>query len=145
MADFEVHQIDHVELFVPDQRAAAAWYERILGLRVLDDFAHWADGGPLMVVTPRAHTKLALFEGEPLDTPARGAFRRVAFQTDGAGFAAFLDRLDDLDLRSESGNRVTRDDWVDHGEAMSIYFSDPWHHRFEITTYETARARQLIG
>ena len=41
MADFQVRQIDHVELFVPDQREAAAWYARVFGLRVLDEFEHW--------------------------------------------------------------------------------------------------------
>ena len=97
------------------------------------------------MVTAQADTKLALFEGEPIRTAARGSFRRVAFQTDAKGFAAFLDRLEELDLESERGKPVTRDDWVDHGAALSIYFSDPWHHRFEITTYETASARQLLG
>ncbi len=145
MAKFEVRQIDHVELFVPDQRAAAAWYERVLGLRVLDELADWAQGGPLMVTTAHAHTKLALFEGEPLKTRAQGAFRRVAFQVDAPGFAAFIDRLPKLELQSETGRPVTGTDWVDHGAALSIYFSDPWLHRFEITTYETNRARKLLA
>lgn len=32
MAAFRVEQIDHVELFVPDRREAAAWYGRTFGL-----------------------------------------------------------------------------------------------------------------
>lgn len=74
MSGFKVQQIDHVELFVPDQRIAAGWYARVFGMRVLTELEHW----------------------------------------------------------------------VDHGAALSIYFVDPWHHRFEITTYETARTHALL-
>ena len=63
MSGFKVQQIDHVELFVPDQRIAAAWYARVFGMRVLTELEHWADGGPLIIATPKAQTKLALFEG----------------------------------------------------------------------------------
>ncbi len=145
MGDFAVQQIDHVELFVPDQQAAAEWYARVLGVRVLDEYAHWVDGGPLMVVTANAQTKLALFLGEPLESPPRAAFRRVAFRVDAAGFAAFLGRLDGLDLVTETGAPVGSTDWIDHDAALSIYFVDPWHHRFEITTYETSPARALLA
>jgi len=145
MEPFAVEQIDHVEFFVPDQRAAADWYEEVLGLRAVPEFEHWADGGPLMLTTPSAGTKLALFEGDPVEATARAAFRRVAFRVDGAGFAAFLGRLDELHLETETGRRVGRNDYVDHGAAWSIYFVDPWGHRFEITTYEVDRAGELLA
>jgi len=144
MSAFEVQQIDHVELFVPDQRVAAEWYERVLGLRVIVEFEHWAADGPLMLTTPGAQTKLALFTGEPLESPPHAAFRRVAFRVDATGFVAFLDRLAELELTTERGATLARTDWVDHDAALSIYFVDPWHHRFEITTYEVARARELL-
>lgn len=144
MSAFEVEQIDHVELFVPDQRVAARWYERVFGMRVLAEYEHWADDGPLMLTTPSARTKLALFTGEPREALPRAAFRRVAFRVDAAGFVAFLDRLEELRLTTETGAALGRDDWVDHDAALSIYFVDPWHHRFEITTYETTRTRELL-
>lgn len=144
MSAFEVQQIDHVELFVPDQRVAAEWYGRVFGMKVIAEFEHWADSGPLMMTTPGAHTKLALFAGEPLESPPRAAFRRVAFRVDAEGFVAFLDRLAELELATESGDALRRDDRVDHGEALSIYFIDPWHHRFEITTYEVRRTHELL-
>ncbi|MCH8189345.1 MAG: hypothetical protein IIB66_11750 [Proteobacteria bacterium] len=55
-------------------------------------------------------------------------------------------RTDDLPHRVLVQVRgvLGRDDWVDHSEALSIYFVDPWHHRFEITTYETARTHALL-
>jgi len=48
---FKVDQIDHVELFVPDRREAARWYERTLGLAVLSQYEDWAEDphGPLMI------------------------------------------------------------------------------------------------
>ncbi len=144
MSGFTVEQIDHVELFVPDQRVAAQWYERVFGMRVLTEFEHWADDGPLMLTTPEAQTKLALFTGEPAESRPQASFRRVAFRVDAAGFVAFLNRLTELELKTETGATLDRDDWVDHDESLSIYFVDPWHHRFEITTYEIVRAHDLL-
>jgi len=46
-----VIRIDHVEMFVPDRRAAAKWYAGVLGLEVLEGYERWAEdpGGPLMI------------------------------------------------------------------------------------------------
>ena len=65
VARFRVLQIDHVELFVPDRREAADWYQRILGLEVVPEYQEWAavPGGPLMISSDDGNTKLALFEG----------------------------------------------------------------------------------
>jgi len=144
MSAFAVDQIDHVELFVPDQRAAARWYGRVFGMRVMTEFEHWAADGPLMLTTPEGQTKLALFTGEPLESAPHAAFRRVAFRVDATGFLAFLDRLAELELKTETSAVLGRDDWVDHDESLSIYFVDPWHHRFEITTYDVRRAHELL-
>lgn len=137
MPDFTVGPIDHVELFVPDRYAAAAWYGRVFGLSVVPAFEHWAEtvGGPLMISSDGGATKLALFEGEPPgDGPVTG-FQRVAFQVDGPGMLAFLARLDDLALMNRHGARLTRGQLVDHDRSWSIYFRDPWGNPFEITTY----------
>ncbi len=73
----------------------------------------------------------------------RAAFRRVAFRVDGPGFVDFLERLGDLGLERQGGELLTAAHTVDHGAALSIYFVDPWGHRFEITTYEPDRVREL--
>jgi catechol 2,3-dioxygenase-like lactoylglutathione lyase family enzyme len=64
---FAVDQIDHVELFVPDRYQAAEWYRRVLGLKVVAEYEHWASDprGPLMISSDGGHTKLALFQGTP--------------------------------------------------------------------------------
>jgi catechol 2,3-dioxygenase-like lactoylglutathione lyase family enzyme len=131
---FRVLQIDHVELFVPDQYEAAQWYEKVFGLKILPEFEHWAATGPLMISSDGGSTMLALFTGTP--TGADAGFRRVAFRVDAAGFLAFADRLTELDLTSMGGGRLTPDDVVDHEPSWSYYFTDPWGYPFEITTYD---------
>jgi len=125
---FKVLQIDHVELFVPDRYEAAKWYDRVLGLQIVPECEPWAaGGGPLMISSDGGSTKLALFEGEPAASAQTAAFRRVAFRVTAAGFAEFLERNPDL---------VTKTSVVDHQQAYSIYFDDPYGHQLEVTTYE---------
>jgi catechol 2,3-dioxygenase-like lactoylglutathione lyase family enzyme len=141
---FQVDQIDHVELFVPDRYEAARWYERVLGLRVVAEYEHWAqpDGGPLMIATPQGGTKLALFSGQPRGDRETAGFHRVAFRVDGQGFLRFLDRLPEVAVFDGRSKQLTRDAVVDHDLAFSIYFQDPYGHRLEITTYEHETVRK---
>jgi len=147
MSGFRVDQIDHVELFVPDRYEAAKWYERVFGLAIVRDFEHWAkyDTGPLMISSDGGSTKLALFTGTPQGERVTAGFHLVAFRVSGDGFLAFLDRLASLALIDHLGRDVTRDLVSDHGQAFSIYFNDPWGHRFEITTYDHEAIRKTIG
>ena len=136
---FKVLQIDHVELFVPDRYEAARWYERVLGLRIVPECEPWAvGGGPLMISSDEGSTKLALFEGKPDAGSQAAAFRRVAFRVTADGFAEFLRRLPELALLDSRNRPVVRDSVVDHQQAYSIYFNDPWTHQLEVTTYEYA-------
>ena len=139
MSGFRVDRLDHVELFVPDRLEAASWYARVLGLEIVPEYRFWSEdpGGPLMVSSDGGRTKLALFEGPSEPGVGLGAgFRRVAFTVDGAGFLTFVRTLESLELANDRGERVTRAQVVDHELAFSIYFSDPWGHRFEVTTYD---------
>jgi catechol 2,3-dioxygenase-like lactoylglutathione lyase family enzyme len=149
---FRVHQIDHVELYVPDRHAAAAWYRDVLGLEILDAYADWAENpdGPLMISPDGGSTKLALFTGEPRGDRPTAGFHLVAFRTDAAGLLDFLDRLDHgtLVLRDAEGRPVSSADLRDHAHAWSLYFCDPWGHRLELTTYDhdaVVAARQPHG
>ena len=135
---FHVDQIDHVELFVPDRREAAEWYEETLGLRIVEEFESWADDprGPLMIATPRGGTKLALFTGEPQGDRPTAGYHLVAFRVSGESFLQFLDSLAERELVDHDGRKVGKGNAKDHGKAFSVYFSDPYGHRLEITTYE---------
>jgi len=140
-------QIDHVELFVPDRHEAARWYHDALGLEILDGYREWADDprGPLMISSDGGATKLALFTGEPQGRKPTAGFHLVAFRLGAADFLAFLDRLPALQLGDHRGREVTRDLAVDHDKSFSLYFSDPWGHRLELTTYEHAAVRAALA
>lgn len=136
---FKVLQIDHVELFVPDRYEAARWYERVLGLRIVPECEAWAvDAGPLMISSDEGNTKLALFEGQPAASPHTAAFRRVAFRVTAKGFAEFLRLLPELALTDAGHHAVMSASVIDHQQAYSIYFSDPYGHLLEVTTYDYA-------
>jgi catechol 2,3-dioxygenase-like lactoylglutathione lyase family enzyme len=137
MSSFQVEQIDHVELFVPDRYTAARWYEQALGLRILKEHEHWAGpGGPLMISSNGGGTMLALFEGQPRGSWPTAGHHRVAFRVSGAGFLQFLEHVREIPVHSESGEPVSHLPPVDHGKAFSVYFCDPYGNRFEVTSYE---------
>lgn len=135
--------IDHVELFVPDRRAAAEWYARVLGCRPLGGTEQWAahPDGPLMISPDGGRTKLALFTGEPQGNRITAGFHRVAFGASATEWLAFVDRLEDL--HAKEGGTAPRT--VDHGGAWSVYFSDPYGHHLEVTTYDAEAVRQRRG
>ena len=147
MNAFGAAQIDHVELFVPDRREAAAWYRRVLGLEILPEYQEWAADprGPLMISSDAGRTKLALFEGQPQGPRPTAGFHVVAFRVDAAGFLEFLGRLGGLQLRDDRDGPVTSESAVDHGQAYSVYFSDPYGHRLEVTSYEHDALRTALA
>lgn len=143
---FQVDQIDHVELFVPDRHEAARWYGKVLGLVVVPEYEHWAKDsqGPLMISSDGGSTKLALFRGTSQGPRETAGFHLVAFRVRAPSFIRFLERLPDLDLTDHRGRRVTSELVVDHERAFSIYFSDPFGHRLELTTYDYEETRRRI-
>jgi catechol 2,3-dioxygenase-like lactoylglutathione lyase family enzyme len=141
-----VLQIDHVELFVPNRHEAARWYQRVLGLEILPEYRDWAADprGPLMISSDGGRTKLALFEGQPGAPGPTSGFHLVAFRVDGDGFVEFLQRLEDLQLRDHRNGIVTSASVSDHEKAYSVYFSDPYGHRLEVTTYDYETTRMAL-
>ena len=72
------------------------------------------------------------------------AFSRVAFRVTGRGFAEFLGRLPALALKGTQQQLVTAASVVDHQQAYSIYFDDPWGHLLEVTTYDYDEAKAFL-
>ena len=142
----KVVALDHVELFVPDRFEAASWYQRTLGLEIVEECRPWADNpqGPLMISSDGGITKLALFTGTPQGARETAGFHRVAFVADGKGFLAFLERLPGLALQDHQARPVRADAAVDHQAAYSIYFCDPYGHRLEVTTYDYDAVRAAL-
>lgn len=134
---FRVQQVDHIELYVPDQYEAARWYERVLGLEIVPDAEFWAEeGGPLMLSSDGGSTKLALFQGDPPSFVPPTGFQRVAFRVTGDGLFQFLSVVEDQAVFTNRGEPVHRLEIVDHDVSYSVYFCDPYGNRYEVTTYE---------
>ena len=132
---------------MPDRWEAAGWYRRVLGLNIVREYEHWANDpkGPLMISSDAGSTKLALFEGLPQGSRETAGFHLVAFRVGATAFMRFVNSLADLDLVNHLGERVTSKSVVDHTAAFSIYFSDPYGHRLELTTYEYEQAKQELA
>ena len=146
MTTFRIEQIDHVEVFVPDRRQAAKWYEETLGLQVVAGYEHWSEDprGPLMISCDGGATKIALFTGEPQGDRPTAGWHLLAFRVDAAGMRAFVRHAGSLGLRDSRNNPMAESSVVDHGKAFSIYFSDPWGHRLEVTTYDSEAVRRWL-
>lgn len=144
---FQVDQIDHVELFVTDRRRAADWYGLVLGLEAVPQHEHWAEDprGPLMISSDGGRTMLALFHGQPQGSRDTAGFHRVAFRVGATRFLEFLARLPELGLTDHGERPVTVDSVVDHAQAYSLYFCDPYGHRLELTTYEHEAVKAGLG
>ena len=139
---FIVQRLDHISVLVPDRQEAAQWYQRVFGLKPLHgrvfDLAVSMPDGPLFLGSDDDlnSVKVALLVGEPLGDHAPIGVTRVAFGVDAASFLLFLDRLDELALVNDKGERVTRDHIVDQWIGWSLFFNDPYGNRFELDTYD---------
>jgi catechol-2,3-dioxygenase len=115
--------VDHLHVNVGSWSEAEEWYLSILGFKRVDALMGWAvKNGPLTIENPDGTIHLALFESENPETTSV-----IAFGATGEEFLKWKTHLEDHGLKL----RVT-----DHKLAYSLYFSDPWQNKHEITTYE---------
>jgi catechol 2,3-dioxygenase-like lactoylglutathione lyase family enzyme len=142
--DFKVEAIDHIHVYVADQRAAAAWHRRVLGLEIVKEFEDWATDGPLTISSDGGRTSLALFNAAP-ETLQSARRQTIAFRVGGAGFIAFLKRLDTLEVTGAYVRPLRSGDVVDHKHSFSVYFSDPDGNPYELTSYDYDFIRERLG
>lgn len=125
--------IDHIHVDVADREAAQRWYAEVLGLLPVDHLKSWAtDGGPLTLGNANGAIHIALFE-----RPAQSRRSTIALS---CGAAAFVEWQ--RHLSATFGKPVAP---VDHALSWSLYFSDPDGNPYEITSYEYAGVRALLG
>ncbi|MEM6933856.1 MAG: VOC family protein [Pseudomonadota bacterium] len=134
----EISALDHVHLYVADPEAAAAWYNRVLGLRVLPSSARLS-GGKYMA-TPRGQYCATIFTGRP---PSDGD-HTTAFRVTGRLFIGFGEQLPHGEVRARSGTSLRASDAADHDLAFSYYFQDPDGNHLELTTYDHEPVRNWL-
>lgn len=133
----KVKCVDHIHLYVSDQKDGAVWLERVLGMKEMKDFNEWENGyGPLMMKIEGCDTKIALFKGEPLHNNSVLQQTAIAFGTDGECFLKYIRTIRDLEFYDQNKRKLVAINVVDHNFAFSIYFNDPWGNGYEITTYD---------
>ena len=135
----EVAALDHVHLYVADPDAAAEWYGRVLGLKVLPSSARLS-GGKYMA-TPRGQYCATIFKGKP---PSDGD-HTSAFRVNGRTFIAFGEALPHEDVAGRKGTLLERGEAADHSLAWSYYFQDPDGNHLEVTTYDHQIVRDWFG
>jgi catechol 2,3-dioxygenase-like lactoylglutathione lyase family enzyme len=144
---FRVDALDHVELLVADRYAAAAWYEKVLGLEIVKAYEDWCEPnrGPLMVSSDGGRTMLALYRGDARVEDAKAGQRVVAFRVSGEQFLAFLDRAAGVELADGQTLNIAREDATDRGHPFSFYLADPWGNRLAVTTYDVKTVRDALA
>lgn len=105
-------RLDHAAFESPDPRAAAAFYERVLGARVVE-----AEGHPVM-----AYVGNTGFAFHPRGGPGDHVGVRVAEEER----AELKQRLDELGVEWHER---------DHGIAVGVFFRDPDGRLLEAITY----------
>jgi catechol 2,3-dioxygenase len=130
-------QLAHVGLFVRDLDAMTAFYSRVLGLVVTDSGDYYM-GGRIAFLSRNAdeHHQIVMAEGRPEDAPT--TINQLSFR---------VKNLEDLRrfysvLVAERAEEIVP---RDHGNAWSIYFSDPEDNRVELYTPSPWYVRQPRG
>ncbi|MEP2531430.1 VOC family protein [Shimia sp.] len=134
----KVEALDHVHLYAADTDAAADWYGRVLGLRVLPSSRRLKDGK--YMATPGGQYCATIFVGKP---PSDGD-HTTAFRVSGQTFIQFAQTLPHPDVIARNGRPLRVQDAEDHQLAFSFYFQDPDGNHLEVTTYDHTPVRDWV-
>lgn len=135
----KVAALDHVHLYAADPDAAADWYGRILGLKVLPSSKR-LHGGKYMA-TARGQYCATIFPG----TPPSDGDHTSAFRVSGTVFIDFAKALPHPEVAGRSGTPLETSNAADHDLAYSFYFQDPAGNHLEITTYDHEMVRTWMA
>lgn len=126
MSDFKINFLDHVAIRVQDISIAAAWYEKVLGLKKYEVDA-W---GPYPIFMLAGKTGVALFPANTDDGRLDAFSKNVkidhfAFNVSEEDFKKAQIKYDRLGLNYS---------FQDHVYFHSLYTKDPDGHTVELTT-----------
>lgn len=127
MGPFRVERLDHVSLNVSDRPRSIAWYRDVLGLAPRNEPTR--DDWPVFMGEFGAC--VALFQAES------GTNGGAGYESVGLRHVAFMVGENDLERAqahlTESGVEFR---FEHHGNAHSVYLTDPDGNVIELTTYE---------
>lgn len=126
MTDFKIQFLDHVAIRVKDLKAAAAWYEKVLGLKPIQP-AEWGEF-PIFMLSNK--TGIALFPANMDDVELESTSKNVkidhfAFNVTPKDFEKAVKKYKELGIKY---------DFQDHYHFHSIYTQDLDGHTVELTT-----------
>lgn len=129
-----LERFDHAHVHVADRAAAQAWYERVLGMRPIEELVEWAENdGPLTLSDAGDSLHLALFQ-RPAPGPRVATIALLVSATEFPVWRAHLAR--------ELGHEP---EFEDHDLSWSLYFRDPDGNPFELTCYDVDALRASSG
>ena len=126
MTELHLQRLDHVSLNVSDRPRSIAWYGDVLGLKQRGEARR--DDWPVFM--GEFGTCIALFQAQ-VRSPER--------QTESTGLrhVAFMVGREELNrAKARLQERGVEFRFEDHGNALSVYVSDPDGNVIELTTYE---------
>jgi catechol 2,3-dioxygenase-like lactoylglutathione lyase family enzyme len=126
MTDLQLQRLDHVSLNVSDRARSIVWYADVLGLEQRG--AARRDDWPVFMGEFGAC--IALFQAG-VQSPERQK------ESTGLRHVAFMVGREDIDrAKARLEERGVEFRFEDHGNAHSVYFSDPDGNVIELTSYE---------
>jgi catechol 2,3-dioxygenase-like lactoylglutathione lyase family enzyme len=133
MSQPKIKRIAHVVLYVADPEASAAWYEDVLGMRIVTRIADGPYKGGLFLSFGESDHDIALFRAEPGASKGH-EFEHIGLELDSSS----IDDLRRFYARFQA-KKVKVQEILNHGVSVGIYFFDPDGHMLEVLHQVTPR------
>ena len=126
MSQPKIRRIAHVVLYVADPEASAAWYQDVLGMKIVTRIADGPCKGGLFLSFGESDHDIALFRSQPGASKGR-EFEHIGLELDSSS----IDDLRRVYARFRAKN-VKVQEILNHGVSVGIYFFDPDGHMLEV-------------